>query len=226
MTEVDIRNQILLDAKVSDNPYYQGSRITQMINQAQRWLQGKLITQGFNRWKVIDTVTLSGISPAVSRWGITAFSTGDVPTDWLKTEPIIWVRPASSNVRRPARYIKRSQIHEIVNNLMLTPTTEYPIFTVDQDTIYLHPAYADFTTSSIYYVKIITALVYNDDTTESEINDDEIEMVIDRVGMQIKANNGNEQIKQAQLAEIDKEIINKYQLDVTKTEQNIGKRIP
>ena len=50
MTELALREQVLIDAGVINEIMWQGSRITNMLNQAQDWLQGKLIKQGSKNW--------------------------------------------------------------------------------------------------------------------------------------------------------------------------------
>jgi len=213
MTEVELRNRIALEAGVLTNPYWQGKRITNKINEAQRWVQQKLIKQGFKNWKKYITIdTTSG-----TVFGIADVYSGTLPADRLIDEPIESVR-TNSTVEPPATsgYAKekpQEKVIEVIQNPVIAPSFIDPIFWLMDETIHVYPVESGEDAIELAYTKVVTDLVYNNDSTQSEIPNSHIEIVIERCVMQIKSSNGEENVKQAKLNEIDKQISVKYQLD-------------
>ena len=214
MTELALREQIQLDAKVSDEVMWQGSRITQMLNQAQDWLQGKLIKQGYMNWRVETNVQAT----AGQVLGITT-GKGTIPDTILRDMPIKHFLPdgGSVPVLKPAVEVALDNFHWVVNNPVGAPTAEYPIAVILKDIIHIYPI-GDNDAIIFTATEKVTDLIYDDDAINSEIPDELQWVLIERVVMQIKSVQGNEQIKQAKVAEIDKELTVKYQLDALKKE--------
>jgi hypothetical protein len=211
MTEVELREQVKLDAKVLDDPLWQGKRITNMLNQAQRWLQLKLIKQGSMDWK-------RNVSKGLSNSAYQGNNTSLVEpiTDRLRDMPIEAVLPDTTAVK-PAKEVKLNNFYEVKSNTVLAPTADAPIFIMVDDSIHIYPRSID-TDAYVTYTKIVPSLTFNNSSTESEIPLESQEIIIERVVMQIKSADGDEQVKQAKYAEIDRELTNKYQLDTLKTE--------
>jgi hypothetical protein len=212
MTELELREQVQLDAGVTFDIMWQGSRITRMLNQAQDWLQEKLIKQGYKSW--IDESTISSVSASTFEGLVTA--KGTLPTDLIRSMPIESVFPKPTVVglfvQKSWQFVKSKNFNFVANNPVTAPSTQWGIYGIDVDSIHIYPAGA-FSTIDIRYSRKITDLVYDDNSTNSEIPDELQWILVERVVMQIKSIDGNEQVKQAKVAEIDKELMQKYQLD-------------
>lgn len=212
MTEVELRNRIALEAGVLTNPYWQGKRITNKINEAQRWLQQKLIKQGFKNWrKYADASATVGVETHLNMLVMTA----PLPADRLIDQPVQIRSGANSSGDLKYKVIPEHDpdiIDEIVDNPILKPTADDPICWMIDEKVYIHPA-PDDDTVRFSYVKVVPDLVYDNDSTQSEIPNSHIEIVIERCVMQIKSSLGDENVKQAKLNEIDKQLSIKYQLD-------------
>lgn len=212
MTELAMREQIQLDARVIESPLWQGIRITNMINQAQNWLQGKLIEQGYKKWS--DASTVSSLSPSAIE-GVTT-AKGDIPVDMLRDKPVESVFPtpavAGSYVKKSWKSVIIKNFNFVANNPVTAPSTQWGVYTTDVDSIHIYPA-GSFTAIALRYIRKITDMVFDDDAVDSEIPEELQWVLIERVVMQIKSIDGNEQVKQVKLSEIDKELMNKYQLD-------------
>lgn len=216
MTELALREQVQLDANVINEVMWQGSRITQMLNQAQDWLQGKLIKQGYMNWRDENTV---GTVTASSLLGI---ATGKViiPVDVLRDQPMEHFLPdggtdsAGYNI---AVEIDLKNFVWTVQNTVTAPTANYPIACITKGFIHIYPI--DDNDSVIFTATMkVLDLVFDDDAVNSEIPAELQWILVERVVMQIKSIEGQEQIKQAKVAEIDNELTQKYQLDALKKE--------
>ncbi len=213
MKESELREQVILDAGVLSDPFWQGTRITRMLNLAQNWLQLKLIKQGFKNW-LKESAALT-----VANTTLLGHNTSSValPTDILYDMPI--ESAERSTATKPAKEIQLRNFDEIVVNGVFTPTVATSIFVIMDKVIHLYPRDVPNGTTSVKVTHTfrVTDLV-KDAATESEIPIELQEILIDRVVMQIKSANGQEDIKQAKMAEIDKELSTKYQLDALKVE--------
>lgn len=216
MTEVELRDRIKLDAGVLGNPLWEGRRITDMINDAQSWLQQKLIKQGFKNWRKYDN---DNATIAVEVNLDLNCLTAPLPIDRLIDSPIQFRVGTDDNGDAKVRVIDDKDpdiIHNIIDNPVLTPSVGRPIAWIIDETVYVYPV-PDDDTVRFSYTKAITPLAYGNSTTESEIPDSHIEIVIERCVMQIKSIVGQENVKQAKLAEIDRQLSTKYQLDRVKS---------
>ena len=211
MTEKGLREQIQLDAGVLLNPYWGGQRITELINKAQEWLQVKLIKQGYKNWKKPVNVTFA----ETTYLGI-EINTIDLPADFLYEMPVEFIY--HSEYTKPAREVENNNFYDVVNNAVLTPTLNAPAFMMMDTVVYTYPRISGGGSAIgvMVYTRKVTDMIYEDDSTASEIPTEQLGILIERVVMQIKSTDGMEQIKQAKLAEIDKELVEKYQLDQAK----------
>lgn len=211
MTELKLREQVQLDANVVSEIMWQGSRITNMLNQAQNWLQEKLIKQGYKSWSDVGTVS----SLTASSIETVSTKKGALPTDMMRSMPIESITPtpvvAGVFVQKSSSKVEINNFQFVAYNPVTAPSTQWGIYTVDVDSVHIYPVGA-FSGFTIRYSRKITDLVYDNDSTNSEIPDELQWILIERVVMQIKSIDGNEQVKQAKSAEIDKELVQKYQL--------------
>ena len=210
VTELTLREQVQLDAEVIGDIMWQGERITNMLNQAQDWLQIKLIKQGFMNWKEDSTVG------SVTGSTILGITTGKViiPVDTLRDMPMEQFFPdgGTTEVLAPAVEVKYKNFSWVVNNPVSAPSLAYPIVCITNGFIHIYPI-GDNDSVIFSSTKKITDLVYNSGSSVSEIPVEHQWILIERVVMQIKSIEGNEQVKQAKVAEIDNELTRKYQLD-------------
>ena len=223
MTEKALREQIHLDTNTGLEPLWQGSRITLMLNQAQNWLQTKLIKQGFMNWRnqnVVGSVTPSSI------FGI-ATAKITIPVDVLRDMPMKHFLPTdgTATILKPAVEVGLDNFYFIYNNPVSAPSIVYPIVVIVDKVIHITP-FDDHTSVTFTATMKITDLVYDNDSTNSEIPEELQWILVERVVMQIKSIQGNEQVKQAKIAEIDKELTVKYQLDALKQEDKEDRSQP
>jgi hypothetical protein len=214
MTAKALYEQVQLDAGVLHEAYWQGSRITNMLNQAQDWLQGELIKQGFLNWKKEATLTFSSDS-----FQNTGVAKADAPSDWHKDMPIEQIMNTAIGdigVRKPAREVQARNFISVVQNTYLTPTLNRPIFVKLDREIIIYPD--GITATKCVYTRKILDLVHGNDSTECEIPEDKQAMLIDRVVQQINVIKAGGQLTQLTIADIDKRIMKYYQLDAVKDE--------
>lgn len=223
MTELALREQVQLDANVLDEIMWQGSRITNMLNQAQDWLQTKLIEQGNMSWKEdtsVGSVTASTILGIVTGKVI-------IPVDVLRDMPMEQFFPdgGTTEVLAPAVKVEYKNFHWTVNNPVSAPSLAYPIACITNGFVHIYPI-GDNSSVIFSSTKKVLDLVFDDDAVESEIPTESQWILVERVVMQIKSADGNEQVKQAKVAEIDKELTVKYQLDGLKEEDKENRSQP
>ena len=208
MNEVELRQQIQLDAGVLSDPYWQGQRITNLINQAQEWLQLKLIKQGFRNWNGETPLTFSNGTLLYEET-----STATLPTDILYDMPIESIMPIDQAVK-PATEIQLKNFIEVANNGVIAPTVTNPIFIVVDVIVHLYPR-GTSAGGKMTYTKKVLDLTFND-TTDSTIPNEHQQIIVERVVMQIKSANGQEDIKQAKNAEVGQYLAERYQIDALK----------
>ena len=215
MTELELREQIAQEAHVISAVMYQGSRITRMLNQAQDWLQLKLIKQGNMSWK--EDSTVGSVTPST----ILGIATGKIaiPVDVLRDMPMEQFLPTggATAVLKPAVEVEYKNFHWTVNNEVTVPTLAHPIACITNGFVHIFPI-GSATAVVFSSTKKVTDLIFNNDSLNSEIPTESQWLLIERVVMQIKSIEGDEQVKQAKLAEIDNELSVRYQLDALKTE--------
>lgn len=204
----------MTDAGVISNPEWQGRRITDMIYESLLWTYGRVLKLGYNNWKTITPLggvagsTLEGISCA-------KVVEVEMPTDINYEIPIDYL--AHGDWTRVARRVELMNWEFVNNNTVLAPSVNAPIFCQVGKEVYIKPA--TLTAPSCLYTRLPVAPVYDNNSTALDISDQYLEAVIDRVVMQIKAQLGDLQTKQLSLAEIDKFIMEKYQLVTVKPNQ-------
>lgn len=215
MTEVELRDQVATEAKVMSAVMWQGARITRMLNQAQDWLQTKLIKQGNMSWKEDSTV---GSVTASQLLGITTGKVA-IPVDVLRDMPMEQFVPdgGSTPVLKPAHEVEYKNFHWVVNNPVTAPSLAHPIAVITNGFIHIYPIGNN---DSVIFssTKKVTDLVFDNNSVESEIPTESQWILIERCVMQIASIEGDENVKQAKVAEIDNELAVRYQLDALKDE--------
>jgi hypothetical protein len=217
MTEKKLRQQVQLDAKVMHQPYWQGTRITLLLNQAQDWLQQELLKTGSLNWKAEATLTFS---PATLQ--DINVSQADVPSDWLKDMPIeqiypLSITPVAGVPTRPCREVDIRNFVELVENTYTTPTAQRSIFVMMDTDIFVYPN--TIASGEAIYTRKILDLVYDNDSVNTEIPKGMEQALVDRVVTQINIIESGVQLTNAKIADIDKRIAKKYQLEVAKVEK-------
>lgn len=223
MTEFAIREQIILDSNIISSPMWQGIRVTNMINQAQDWLQAKLIKQGYENWS-----NQTKVGNVVDDWVLGIATTSvNMPVNVLRDLPMKHFFPSggSTAVLKPAVQIELENFHWVYNSPVSAPTNEYPIVVIVGKLIHIAPR-GDNSSLTFTSTLKITDLIYNNNSIESEIPSELQWILIERVVMQIKSAQGNEQLKQTKYAEIDKELTQKYQLNALKQEDDKDRSQP
>lgn len=217
MTELKLRKQAQLDADVLHEMYWQGSRVTMMLNKAQDWLQQELLKTGSLNWKTEATLTFANDTLQ----GVITGSS-DVPSDWLTDMPIEQIYPTTFTVGigttsvRPLREVKVRNFFELVENTYTAPTSERGIFVMMDTKIYTYPR--NIITGDAIYTRKILDLVFDNDSVITEIPKGMEEALVDRVVSQINVIKAGMDLTTLKVAEIDKRIAKKYQLEGAKVE--------
>lgn len=222
MTELKLRKQVQLDADVLHEMYWQGSRITMMLNKAQDWLQQELLKTGSKNWKAEAALTLTG----TTLQGVTC-SKSDVPSDWLSDMPIQQIFPTTFvDVpvigMKPSREVDISNLIELINNTYTAPTEERSLFVMMDTEIFMYPA--TITGADAIYTRKILDLVFDDDAVDTEIPKGMEEALVERVVAQVNIIKAGLDLTGALIEDIDKRITKKYQLEPAKGE-NIDRKV-
>lgn len=222
MTELKLRKQVQLDAQVLHEMYWQGSRITMMLNKAQNWLQQEMLKTGSLNWKKEGTITFS----AELLQGV-ACSKGDVPSDWLRDMPIQQIFPVTfvdlpDIGMKPSREVDISNLTDLVSNTYTIPTEERSVYVMMDLEIFIYPA--TITSADAIYTRRVLDLVFDDDTVNSEIPIGSQALLVERVVSQINMIKGGIELTPLVIAEIDKRIAKKYQLEGAKAE-NVDRKV-
>ena len=223
MTELKLRKQVQLDAEVLHEMYWQGSRITMMLNKAQDWLQQELLKTGSLNWKVEGSLTFSSDTLQNILCG-----SSDVPSDWLKDMPIeqihptTFIVPAGSTPVRGMREVEVRNFVEVVGNSYTAPTSERGVFVMMDTTIFTYPR--NITGGDAIYTRKILDLVFDNDSVDTEIPKGMEGALVSRVVSQINIIKGGIELTPLVIAEIDKRIAKKYQLEGAKVE-NIDREV-
>lgn len=207
MTEVGTRVRIMTDAGVISNPDWQGNRITKLIYDAMLWTQTQILKLNQNYW--LSERTAGGIAGGTLQKVVGAKITeAELASDMNWEIPIISFSHADYvNVARPVDLANWTFIN---SNTVLQPSTTQPVFCQVGKDVYLYPAL--LTVPTYLYTRLVTEPVYNNDSTQLDIPDRYMNIVTDRVVMQIKQATGDLQSKQMSMADIDAFIQKKYQL--------------
>jgi len=216
MTEAKTRIRIMSDAGVLSDPEWQGRRITDMIYNSLLWCQGQLLKLNKNYW--ITEATASGIAGGtLQKVTGSKITEAELATDMNWEIPIISFSHADyTNIARPVDLVNWVFIN---SNIILKPSSTQPVFCQVGKDVYLYPAL--LTAPTYLYTRLTTEPTYNNDSTDIDVPDQYIEMVIDRVVMQIKQVQGNLQGKQMTMADIDSFIQKKYQLAPVDTNRKV-----
>lgn len=216
MTELILRNRIILDAGIIDHPYWQGARITYMLNENQRWLQLELLKQTITPiWK--DEANLS--FSANTHQNI-AVAVAQLPSDMLWDVPPISIVVNTENAK-PVSLVDDNDFVRRVGNIFMKPTTLDPIgfylMSIISDpaivkVLAVYPS-TGVTSGKLFYHRLITDLVYDDDTLDSEIPFEHQEKLIEKTVADIKAiNTMDEKTRQARVMKIEQEVGKRYQM--------------
>lgn len=216
MTEVEMRVRIMSDAGVLGRPEWQGNRITDMIYESLLWAQAQLLALQKNYW--IAERTAGGIAG-----GTLQKVTGVKIVEAELASDMNWDIPITSfshadwtNVARPVSLADWTFIN---SNTVLKPSTTQPVFCQVGKDVYLYPAL--LTVPSYLYTRLPAEPTYNNNSVAIDIPNQYLEMVIERVVMQIKAKIGDLQSKQLSMAEVDSFIQKKYQLTPPDTNRKV-----
>jgi len=216
MTEARARIRIMTDAGVISNPEWQGARITQMIHEAMIWTQAQLLRLGKNYW--ITSATATGVAG-----GTLEKVTGTKVSEAELATNINWDIPITSfshsDYTYPAQPIELANWNFVCKNTVIKPSLTRPAFCQVGKDVYLFPAI--ISNPTYLYTRIPTAPTYDNDTNALDIPDQHIEIVIERVVMQIRQQLGDAQSKQLRMADIDSYLQKKYQLVPQETNRKV-----
>lgn len=216
MTEVEMRVRIMSDAKVMGLPEWQGSRITDLIYESMLWAQAQLLALQKNYW--IAERTAGGVAGGTLQKVV-----GSKITEAQLATDMNWDIPITSFSHADYTYVARpvslADWTFINANTVLKPTLTQPVFCQVGKDVYLYPAI--ITAPTFLYTRLPIVPTYNNDSTAIDMPTQYLEMLIERVVMQIKGKMGDLQSKQLSMAEIDSFIQKKYQLTPPDTNRKV-----
>lgn len=204
MTLTTIRDRIILDAEIENNPLFPPSRLLVLINEAQKYVQSQLIGLGFKKWLKSSTAitptatTFNGTS--IKRFPMSSIS------DLLEGTKIKYIACNDGSNYGMAYEVNDDKLKEHLRNSLLSPTVKYPIFSRIDQYVYLAPS--DITQATVYYHGIITDLAADDD--ETLIPSEYIELLIKRVLLEIDSIMGRLNDKAEAINQLNKEIADIY----------------
>ena len=161
-TLLQIRDQIIIDAGIKNNPDFPIARLNRIINLAQRYVQTNLNGLGFKKWET----SISIGTPSEGFHGATAIKTFTVATleDMLESpSSIILIETSDGSTKGIARPVDPDVFEEQISNTYLAPTLAKGVFTRLSGNILLAPS--TITSGTAHYYKNIAALSADSDTT-------------------------------------------------------------
>lgn len=212
-TLAELRNQIIIDADISGNPYFSVARLNRMINLAQRYVQNQLYALGMKKWETSSTPTQTlGSFNGVD---VTQIDLSTQLTDMLESpKSILFINLYSEALPRQygtAYEVSPEVFAEQLSNSYLLPTYVKPVFTRASGKIYVYPG---LTISTVFYNKRVADL--SNDASVTEIPPEFEEFIIKKVILEIDSILGKLQEKQLAEQQLDKEIVTSYQNFLTK----------
>lgn len=218
MTEVEARVRIMTDAGVISDPEWQGRRITDLINESLLWAQAQLLGLQKNYW--VTERTAGGIAGGtLQKITGSKIAEAELASDMNWDIPITSLSHADYATGVIARPVSLADWVFVNTNTVLKPSLSQPVFCQVGKDVYLYPAL--ITAPSYLYTRLPATPTYNNNSTALDIPNQYLEMVIERVVMQIKAKIGDLRSKQLSMAEIDSFIQKKYQLTPPDTNRKV-----
>lgn len=212
-TLLNLREAVRTDYKLDGDANFPISRMTWLINQAQRYVQIQLNGLGIKKWEmVVPNVSL--ISHTFAGFTLQSFNTSTLTNlaESPKSIRFIEVTDASSN-NGLAFEVDEKFAFEHLNNSILAPTIKDPFFWRMDNVIYLAPSTVAGCITHFYGV--VTDLVADTDITEIPV--EFTETIIKRVGIEVDAIRGRLQDKQAAIDGLSNSITEVWQKYMEKT---------
>lgn len=183
-TLLNLREQIRLDYKLEGDPNFPITRLTLMINQAQRYVQIQLNGLGFKKWEKIATLTL-GPNVFVNKSLMNAALS--LTPDMIESpKSIRFVEVGDGTTYGLAYEVSEAFAYEHLNNSLLAPTIKDPFFFRMDNFIWLAPS--TILTGTLHYYAVITDLAADTDATQ--IPTEFVQYITKRVGIEIDAIRG------------------------------------
>lgn len=196
MTRKEIRDKVEIDAGILGNEMFPHTRLNEMINQAQRYVQIKLNGVGLKKW----ATTNSPEAYTNSTWAGYNVTYISLPSDFLEGNDAINATTTSSGVTGYAVEVRNEDFEERLRNSYTTPTTKYPVFTRMDNKYYFYPRVSSMT---LRYYKRVPDL--SSDSSTPEIPLEYHDMIVDKVVLEIKKILNN-QLYVLEDRKLDKEI--------------------
>ncbi len=205
-TLAQIRDQVILDAGIKNNPDFTPARLTNTINLAQRYVQTMLNGLGFKHWETSVSIG----TPVAGFHGATAVATVPVSTlaDMLESPAsILMIETLSGTTKGIARVVDPNVFEEQISNTYLAPTASKPTFTRLSGNILLSPS--TITAGTAHYYKSIANL--SQDTDTSDIPMEFVEFVVKKAVNDVNESLGKLQNSAKATQELETRLAEVYQ---------------
>ncbi len=205
-TLAQIRDQVILDAGIKNNPDFPPLRLTNSINLAQRYVQTMLNGLGFKHWETSIAIG----TPTAGFHGATAILTFPVSTlvDMLESpSSILMIETTSLTTKGIARPVDPNVFEEQVSNTYLLPTLAKPIFTRLSGNVLLSPS--TITGGTAHYYKSVANLSADADTSDIPI--EFIEFVVKKAVNDVNESLGKLQNSAKATQELETKLSEVYQ---------------
>ena len=218
-TLLELRDQIIIDAGVIEDPLFPSTRLNRMINLAQRYVQTNLNGLGMKKWETSDSLTLADLA-FVGYSTVTSNLSVDCPNMLESPNSIIFIETTSdTDVKGLAKEIDTKSFQEQLSNTYLIPTEVKPVFVRLNNKIYISPV--TMASATAYYYKAVTDL--SSDSGETEIPVEFEMFIVEKVVTEIKEILGklqDKELAQKQLEADMREAYDKYK-EKTKKINNV-----
>lgn len=207
-TLLQLRDQVIIDAGIANNPNFPTLRLNRLVNLAQRYVQAQLNGLGMKKWEAKITIgtpssgSFGGGTNNVKTFAVTAL------TNMLESpNSIKFIQTTGATSNSIAYPVDDNVFLEQIENSYLAPTEKKPIFTRLAGTVLLSPS--TITGGDAYYYKAITDLSADADTSEIPLEFEEF--VIKKVVMDIQEILGLLQDKELKARQLEKDLSDVYQ---------------
>lgn len=162
-TLLQLRDELIIRADVRNHPQFPPTRLTRMLNHAQRYVQTQLNGLGMKKWEA--STALSSLTS--SYFGAVQVVTKTITTltNMLESPAsIMFIETTDGSTKGIAYPVDPDVFQEQIANTYLAPTIAKPVFTRLAGNIILAPN--TITSGTAYYYKAITDLSSDSDITE------------------------------------------------------------
>lgn len=204
-----LRDQIIIDAGIEGQTKFPIARLNRMINQAQKFVQLKIVGLGMKKWEKKS----SSITPSAATFvgnNVKMISISTDLSDLLESSDSIPFIEVSDGANNGLAYpVDKERFLSQISNTYMTPSIadNESVFMRLSGSLYIAPS--SVTTAYVHYHKVVPDLI--DVASETEIPVEHEEHIIRRVVIEIDDILGKLNDKQNEINNLENEISKVYQ---------------